>query len=192
MKIVFIILLLSIILAVLFIPRYPIECYSSSEVGKANDWGGTPKTEADYEKMHVEISELKEQLRKKDDVLKDRAKEAERSCRDITQTLEKRSSELEKNEEEARKQKDECEKKSITCIQDALTAERKQQQAEAKLKSAEECCDKQKSAGQEASQQINTLQNEIGVLKLRIETLTGELKNAEASVNILKNQKTPQ
>jgi chromosome segregation ATPase len=190
MRVVFIILLASIIFIILFIPRYPIECYE--EVGKANNWGGVPKTEADYEKMEAEMLELKEQLRKKDQVLKDRMGDAERQCRDSNAMVTKRSNELEASEEEARKKKDECEFKSMTCLKDAQEAKQKIDELGNKLKSAEECCDKQKLVTQEANQQIGTLKNELGILKLRIETLTSERKNAEAMVNMLKTaQETP-
>ena len=189
MKVVFIILLLSIILIVLFIPRYPIECYSNGEVGKANDWGGVPKTEADYERMEVELRELKEQIRKKDQALNDKLKDAQRECRETTAVITKRSNELETSEEAARKKKEECEMKSITCIKDAQDAQRKQEQAEAKLKTADECCEKQKLVVQEANQQITTLKNEIATFKLRIEGLMNEKKNSEAMVNMLKNNK---
>lgn len=191
MRVVFIILLASIIFIVLFIPRYPIECYTNEEVGKANNWGGVPKTEADYEKMEAEILELKEQLRKKDQVLKDKMGDADRQCREATASISKRTGELEASEEEARKKKDECEFKSMTCLKDAQEAKQKIDELGTKLKSAEECCDKQKLVTQEANQQIGTLKNELGLFKIRIETLTSEKKNAEAMVNMLKTAPPP-
>lgn len=186
MKVVFIILLASIIFIVLFIPRYPVECYTNEEVGNANNWGGVPKTEADFEKMEAEILELKEQMKKKDQVLKDKMGDADKKCREATALISKRANDLETSEEEARKKKDECEFKSMTCLKDAQEAKQKIDDLGKNLKTAEECCSKEKLVTQEATMQVGLLKNEIGVLKLRIETLTNEKKNAEAMVNMLK------
>ena len=85
MKTIFIILLLSIIITVLFIPRYPIEHYSQP----VNDWGGVPHTEEDYKRLEKEFQEQRELLRKKDDLVQEKVKECKKENETVENTLTK-------------------------------------------------------------------------------------------------------
>jgi chromosome segregation ATPase len=187
MNIIFIILLLSVIVTILFMPRrYPIEHYNNEELGAANKWGGVPRTEEDYEKLENELIKQKELMRKKDQEIKDKVKECKKENEEIVSTLTKKSEELEKNEKEAVKQKNDCESKSVNCIKDAAEATSKLEKMEAKFKTVEECCEKQKAVAQEAQQQNNVYKTEIATLKLRLEGLMQDNKKLEDSNKFLK------
>jgi hypothetical protein len=185
-NIIFIILMFSIILIVLFMPRrYPrVENYS--ELGSANNWGGVPRTEKDFEKIEEELIQQKELLRKKDQEIKEKVKECKKENEVVENTLTKRADELEKSEKDAVKAKTECEVKSMNCIREAAEATTRLEKMEAKFKTAEDCCDKQKAVVQEAQQQNNIYKTEIATLKLRLEGLMQDNKKLEDSNKFLK------
>ena len=185
--VVFIILLLSVIVTVLFIPRYPIEHYSDEEIGAANKWGGIPKTEEDYEKMEAELIKQKEIIRKKDDEIKKKMEECKKENKEMIDTLNKKAEESEKNEKEALKEKTACENKSLNNDKEAADAVIKLEKLERKFKEVEGCCENEKNAQQELKQQSIQYQTEISSLKLQVQTLLDTNKKLDDSNKFLQS-----